>query len=98
VRADARAGLVRGGLAEFALQLDVHAHPSAAEVEDVIKSEESRRRRRPIMRDDHSAAGQDPHIRLDFVASEFERLLKRLDRVVRRVSLRAAMSDPPHDT
>src|SRR5207244_9997204 len=50
----------------------------------------------PIVRDEQPAAVGEPHVGLDLVAAERDRLLERGDRVLRCVAHRAAVADPSH--
>src|SRR2546430_15783204 len=89
------AGLLRAVLAHLALELDVHAHLPAAEIEPLLKGELVVCLW-PVVRDQEAAVVGKPYVRLDLVTSEGLRLLERLDRVVWRVPLRSSVSDPAH--
>src|SRR6266566_2695106 len=85
------AGLLRALLAHLALELDVDAHLSAAEIEDLLERE-LLLRLWPVMRNQQAAIVGKPYVGLDLVTSERERFLERLDRVVGRVTLGTSMS------
>ena len=89
------AGLLRALLAHLALELDVDAHLSAAEVEDLLERELVLRPW-PVMRNQQAAIVGKPYVGLDLVTSERLRLLERLNCVVWRVPLRSSVSDAAH--
>jgi hypothetical protein len=96
------AGAHRGsGLAStrfvlLALDLDVHAHAAPAEVEHLVERER-RLRRGSIVRDEEPAVLREPHVRLDLIASELERLLERRHGVLGGMTHRPSVSDATHD-
>src|SRR5438034_11464121 len=89
------AGLLRALLAHLAFELDVDAHLSAAEVEDLLERELVLRLW-PVMRNQQAAIVGKPYVGLDLVTSERLRLLERLNCVVWRVPLRSSVSDAAH--
>src|SRR5438045_8867750 len=96
MRADAPTGLARRSLAAFALELHIHAHAAATEVEDLVQLEQPVTRLGAVVRDDQRATRHKPDVRLDLIAREVDRLLERGDGVVRSVSFRAAVANTPH--
>ena len=69
------AGLASALLAHLAFELDVHAHPAAAEVEHLLKRE-LQLGFRAVVRDEKSTIVHEPHVRLDLVTSERQSLLE----------------------
>ena len=74
-------GLVSRLLAHLALELDVHAHLAAAEIEH-LHERELRVRAWAVVRDHETPVVREPYVRLDLVAPERERFRERFDGVL----------------